>query len=32
MGYSDKDAGGECKEIHRVDWFLTQSYSFAKKK
>lgn len=32
MGYSDKNAGRECKEIYRVDWFLTQGNSFSKKK
>ena len=32
MRHSDKDAGGECEEIYRDDWFLTQSNSFTEKK
>ena len=32
MRHSDKDAGGECEEIYRDDWFLTQSNSFTEEK
>lgn len=31
MTHSDKDAGGECKEIYRAGWFLTQQFCREKK-